>query len=384
MALTTTERSVTGPPATTGSGSSLATGGLDALATAVVTLDGALGIAYVNPSAENLFKISLRHVLGIPLVEAFPDSPELDALVEQARVRTASFTLHNLTVMPAGQAKVEVSCTASPLESGGFSGFVLEFVELHQQLRMARDERVLDQSEANRVLLRNLAHEIKNPLGGLRGAAQLLERELERADLHEYTQVIMKEADRLQTLMDRLLYPNRRPKPVSLNIHEALERVRSLLTAEYPDGLRIRRDYDVSLPALMADQEQVIQALLNIVRNAAQALQGKGEIVIRTRVARQVTMSRRLYRIAAMIEIIDNGPGIPKDIQDKVFHPLFSGRENGTGLGLTIAQNYVQQHQGIIEVESEPGRTCFRLLLPFQANEPAPELTLAAMKYALG
>ncbi|MFN0314410.1 MAG: nitrogen regulation protein NR(II) [Burkholderiales bacterium] len=354
-----------------------ATGGLEVLATAVVALNTAQRISYVNPAAENLFKISQRHVLNVPLAEVFPESPDLEGLVEQARVRSASFTLHGLTVTPAGQPKVEVSCTASPLDSGAFTGFILEFVELHQQLRMARDERILDQSEANRALLRNLAHEIKNPLGGIRGAAQLLERELDRPGLHEYTQVIMKEADRLQTLMDRLL-SNRRPKPALMNIHEALERVRSLLIAEYPNGLRIRRDYDVSLPPLMADQEQVIQAILNVTRNAAQALQGKGEIVIRTRVARQVTMARRLHRIAAMIQITDNGPGIPKDIQDKVFHPLFSGREDGTGLGLTIAQNYIQQHQGIIEVESEPGRTCFTLLLPFHASEPAPDNAMTA------
>ncbi|MSQ58092.1 MAG: PAS domain-containing protein [Betaproteobacteria bacterium] len=360
-----------------------ATGGLEALATAVVALNAEHRIAYVNPAAENLFKISQRHVLDVPLADAFPESPDLEGLVEQAQVRSASFTLHGLTVTPAGQPKVEVSCTASPLDTGGFSGFVLEFVELHQQLRMARDERMLDQSEANRALLRNLAHEIKNPLGGIRGAAQLLERELDRADLHEYTQVIMKEADRLQTLMDRLL-ANRRPKPAPMNIHEALERVRSLLTAEYPNGLRIRRDYDVSLPPLMADQEQIIQAVLNVTRNAAQALHGKGEIVIRTRVARQVTMARRLHRIAAMIQITDNGPGIAKDIQDKVFHPLFSGREDGTGLGLTIAQNYIQQHHGIIEVESEPGRTCFTLLLPFHASEPVPDITLATAKPAPG
>jgi two-component system, NtrC family, nitrogen regulation sensor histidine kinase GlnL len=362
----------------------LATGGLDALATAVIALDSARRIVYVNPAAENLFKISQSHIVDVPLGEAFPDNAELDGLIGQARTSHSSFTLHGLLLAASGQTRVEVSCTASPLESGAFSGFVLEFVELHQQLRMARDERVLDQTEANRALLRNLAHEIKNPLGGLRGAAQLLERELDRADLHEYTQVIMKEADRLQTLMDRLLAPNRRPKPAPLNIHEALERVRSLLVAEYPDGLRIRRDYDVSLPTLMADQEQIIQAILNIVRNAAQALHGKGEIIIRTRVARQVTMARRLHRIAAMIQIIDNGPGIPKDIQDKVFHPLFSGRENGTGLGLTIAQNYVQQHQGVVEVESEPGRTCFTLLLPFQPSDTSPDGSMSAIKSVLG
>jgi two-component system, NtrC family, nitrogen regulation sensor histidine kinase GlnL len=340
-------------------------GGLDALATAVLVVDSEQHIIYVNPAAENLFKISYRHVLNLPLATAFPDSPDLDGIVEQAEARVSSFIQHGLSVTSVGQAKVEVSCTASPLEAGAFRGFLLEFVELQQPLRIIREERVLDQSEANRSLLRNLAHEIKNPLGGIRGAAQLLERELDRADLHEYTQVIMQEADRLQSLMDRLLGPNRRPRLAPLNVHESLERVRSLILAEHPDGLRVRRDYDVSLPALMADKEQVIQTFLNIARNATQALHGKGEIVFRTRVARQITMARRLHRIAAMVQIIDNGPGIPKAIQDKVFYPLFSAREGGTGLGLTIAHNYVQQHQGVIELESEPGRTCFTLLLPF-------------------
>lgn len=364
-------------------GTSSVTFGLDALSTAVVAVGKAHELVYVNPAAENLFKISHRHVLGMSMAEVFLDAPELDGLVEQSRNNASSFTLHDLVIQSLGQSRVEVSCTASPLDTAAFSGFVLEFVELHQQLRMARDERVLDQTEANRALLRNLAHEIKNPLGGLRGAAQLLERELDRADLHEYTQVIMKEADRLQALMDRLLAPNRRPRLAPLNIHEVLERVRSLLTAEYSDGLRIRRDYDVSLPPLMADQEQIIQAVLNVARNAAQALQGKGEIIIRTRVARQITMARRLHRIAAMIEIIDNGPGIPKDLQDKIFHPLFSGRENGSGLGLTIAQNYIHQHQGVIEVESEPGCTCFTMILPFQPSEAAAEHAAASVKSAL-
>jgi two-component system nitrogen regulation sensor histidine kinase GlnL len=231
-------------------------------------------------------------------------------------------------------------------------------------LRIARETRLLDQSEANRWLIRNLAHEIKNPLGGLRGAAQLLERELERPELTEYTQVIMKEADRLQTLVDRLLSPQRLPRLMPLNVHEALERVRSLLLAEFPDGLQINRDYDVSLPPIEADREQIIQALLNIARNAAQALIGKGLVVLRTRVARQVTVARKLNRLAAMIQIVDNGPGVPDELRDKIFFPLVSGREGGTGLGLTLAQNFIAQHHGVIELESAPGRTCFTIVLP--------------------
>src|SRR5688500_11768407 len=182
--------------------------------------------------------------------------------------------------------------------------FRSEFRHIEQQLRIAREERMLDQSQANRELIRNLAHEIKNPLGGIRGAAQLLDRELERPNLHEYTQVIMKEADRLQLLMDRLLTPHRLPQPARLNVHEVLERVRSLILAEYPHDLAIQRDYDVSLPLLRGDREQLIQAVLNVVRNAAQAVRSggtRGEIRLRTRVARQVTLARRRYRHALAV-----------------------------------------------------------------------------------
>jgi two-component system nitrogen regulation sensor histidine kinase GlnL len=183
-------------------------------------------------------------------------------------------------------------------------------------------------------------------------------------ELTEYTQVIMKEADRLQTLMDRLLTPQRLPQLAPINIHEAVERVRSLVLAEFPDGIRISREYDVSLPTVEADKEQIIQALLNIVRNAAQALRGCGDIVLGTRVARQVTLARRLHRLGVMIQVTDNGPGIPEELRDKIFFPLVSGREGGTGLGLTLAQNLISQHQGAIELESEPGRTCFTIVLP--------------------
>jgi two-component system, NtrC family, nitrogen regulation sensor histidine kinase GlnL len=248
-------------------------------------------------------------------------------------------------------------------------GYLVEFRHIEQQLKIAREERMLDQSQANRELIRNLAHEIKNPLGGIRGAAQLLERELERPSLHEYTQVIMKEADRLQLLMDRLLTPHRLPRPADVNVHEVLERVRSVILAEYPHGISVRRDYDTSLPAVHGDREQLIQAMLNIVRNAAQALSASttsagGEVRLQTRVARQVTLSRKRYRLAVEVRIIDNGPGIPEAIHDHVFYPLVSGREGGSGLGLTLAQNFISQHQGVVSFESMPGNTAFTILLP--------------------
>ena len=246
---------------------------------------------------------------------------------------------------------------------------LLEFHPIGMPLKLAREEQMLDQTQANRLLLRNLAHEIKNPLGGIRGAAQLLDQELEKPALREYTQVIVQEADRLRSLMEKLLSPQNASHYSALNIHEVLERVRSVVLAEMPENLSIQRDYDVSLPALVGDKEQLIQAMLNIVRNAAQALQEHGAgglITLRTRIARQVTLIKRRHRLAVMVQIIDNGPGIPPELQDKIFYPLVSGRTGGHGLGLTLAQDLISQHHGTIEFDSEPGRTCFTVLLPLQ------------------
>ena len=341
---------------------------LDALATAVIFTALDHSVVYANSAAENLFKLSSRNVQGHKLSELFADDSALVTAINQAAERNCTYTQHELQLSTAGEERCAVSCSVTPADIGETQGFLLEFTELHQQLRIAREARLLEQSEASRWLIRNLAHEIKNPLGGLRGAAQLLERELERPELTEYTQVIMKEADRLQTLVDRLLTPHRLPRLAPLNVHEALERVRSLLLAEFPQELRVRRDYDVSLPAIEADREQIIQALLNIARNAAQALRGVGLVILRTRIARQVTVARKLHRLAVMIQISDNGPGVPLDIRDKIFFPLVSGREGGTGLGLTLAQNFIAQHHGVVELESEPGRTCFTIILPLTAN----------------
>jgi len=250
---------------------------------------------------------------------------------------------------------------------------LIELRENVQQLKLDREERMIDQSQANKELIRNLAHEIKNPLGGIRGAAQLLELELperQLKELREYTQVIIKEADRLQTLVDRLLAPHRRPHIVGdVNIHEVCERVRSLIVSEFPLGLRIKRDYDLSIPEFRGDKEQLIQAVLNIAHNAAHALSeriaaGDAELIIKTRILRQVTLAKVRYRLALDLHIIDNGPGIPPEIQDRIFFPLVSGRVGGSGLGLTLAQTFVQQHLGVIECESRPGYTDFRMLLP--------------------
>lgn len=337
---------------------------LEHLATAVILLNAESRVAYINPAAEHLFGLSNTNLIGHPLQHAFTYTEQLFATIQSALASQASHIEHDLTLgTQALGHKLHLSCTATPLLLDG-DALLLEFHTIDRPLKLARDEQMLDQTQANRSLLRNLAHEIKNPLGGIRGAAQLLEQELDKPGLREYTQVVIQEADRLRSLVEKLLTPQHAPHFSALNIHEVLERVRSVVLAELPEGLRIQRDYDLSLPELNGDKEQLIQVMLNIVRNAAQAMKGKGQIVLRTRITRQVTLMKKRHRLAVMVQIIDNGPGIPVHLRDKIFYPLVSGRADGHGLGLTLAQDFVSQHQGSIEFESEPGRTCFTVMLP--------------------
>ena len=336
--------------------------GLDLLSSAVVLVDGGLIVRHLNPAAENLFEVSLRQLLGHPLSKLVGEPPELSAALDNALKNNWSYTGHNIRIQRSPDVQLNVDCTVTPVDVGN-AKLLLEVRPIDQQLKAAREEQLAQQQQANRELVRNLAHEIKNPLGGIRGSAQLLERELASEPLKEYTQVIIEEADRLQDLMQRLLSSHRVMQPAQVNIHEILERVRRLIHAEYHEVL-VKRDYDTSLPDITGDREQLIQAILNISRNAAQAMQGKGEIVYRTRAARQVTLAKKHYQLALELQVIDNGPGIPADIRDTIFYPLVSGRENGSGLGLTIAQSFVQQHGGSIEVSSRPGHTCFSLMLP--------------------
>ena len=339
--------------------------GLDLLTTAVVVLDGDLKVMYLNPAAETVFALSQRNVTGHPFAELFVDAQVFGQKLSQALADMRGFVDQELTLTRPGYEPLHVNCVVTPVDMGT-AAMLIEFRHIEQQLRIERETQRLTQHEANRELIRNLAHEIKNPLGGIRGSAQLLERELDRPDLREYTQVIIKEADRLQVLMDRLLTPHRLPQMGTVNIHEVCERVRMLILAEFPEGIQIVRDYDTSLPDLHADREQLIQAVLNVVRNAAQAMNGRGTIELRTRVARQVTLAKTRHKLALELQVVDNGPGIPAAILDRIFYPLVSGREGGSGLGLTLAQTFVQHHHGVIEVESEPGRTCFHIMLPLQ------------------
>ena len=351
--------------------------GLDLLSSSVVLLDDALQVRYINSAAENLLAVSRKAVLGSALTMMVECPAALHEALENASRHGWGYTGQDVELCRNDGGVLHLNCTVNPTELPE-ARLLVEFWPIDQQLKATREERLLEQQIANRELIRNLAHEIKNPLGGIRGAAQLLEHELNNPGLREYTQVIIKEADRLQDLMKRLLSPHRPMQPAPVNIHEILERVRSLLKAEFPTTLTLIRDYDTSLPDLVGDREQLIQAVLNIARNAAQAIQAQaplgqdearapGQLMLRTRVARQVTLAKKRHRLALTLQVIDNGPGIPDDIRERMFYPLVSGREGGSGLGLTLAQSFVQQHQGTIDCESRPGYTCFTLRLPLGA-----------------
>jgi len=341
----------------------------DHLATmiAVVHRDGRC--LFANAAFEHVLGLSRRSVLRGSLFDWFIDVQIVrETVAAVARNDFATSRFEALLRRSIHTDALPVHVIVNHMDRG--DQVVVELVEIEQQTRQDREERALGQAQANKELIRNLAHEIKNPLGGIRGAAQLLEMEVESRALTEYTQVIIQEADRLQALVDRLLAPHRKPHVVSdVNIHEVCERVRSLILAEFPRGLKVERDYDISIPDFRGDREQLIQAVLNIAHNAAQALaeriqRGDACITLHTRIARQVTLGKQLYRLALDLHIEDNGPGIPESIQDRIFFPLVSGRDGGSGLGLTLAQTFVQQHQGMIECVSEPGQTLFKIVIP--------------------
>ncbi len=342
--------------------------GLDLLASAVLLIDAEQQIRYINAAGENLLAVSSRAVLGKTLGAICTCSSTLQSAIDNGLNNNWGYTGQNIEVCRQDGEILNLNCTVTPLRPDIAAGMrlLLELQPIEHHLAATREERLIEQQQASRELIRNLAHEIKNPLGGIRGAAQLLEHELANPAQKEYTQVIIKEADRLQDLMQRLLTPHRAMLPATVNIHEILERVRSLLRAEFPGSLAVHRDYDTSLPELIGDREQLIQAVLNVARNAAQAMAGEGEIILRTRSLRQVTLAKKRYRLAVELKVIDNGPGIPDAIRERMFYPLVSGRDGGTGLGLTIAQNFIQHHHGTIDCASRPGNTVFTMRLPVE------------------
>lgn len=343
---------------------------------AVAVVDRHLRLLHVNPSAEALLAVSRASVIGSPFLHYFrdSDSDSVQETFEQAIEEGNQFTKRKAQWQLHNGEKLTVDYTVTPIPDG--DKMIIEIVALDRLLRISREEALISSQETTRNLVRSMAHEIKNPLGGIRGAAQLLARELPSQELEEFTQIIIEEVDRLRNLVDRMLGPSQLPKFTNINAHEILERIATVIKAECGDDIIIKRDYDPSIPNFTADKELLIQALLNICRNAMQALQ-EGDlneqsfITLRTRIQRQFTIGRQHHNLVCRIDIEDNGPGIPQDILADIFYPMITGRAQGTGLGLAISQHLIQQHQGLIECESRPGQTIFSIYIPLEPRHAA-------------
>ncbi len=345
---------------------------LDGLSTSILIVDAAQTLLYLNVAAETLFGVSRNQVRGRPIAELLIDASALNLVVERAVETWRPISRRELALRPVnGDGELIVDCNVSPFEEPGTPGAALiEISDGTQHQRITRENALLTQIGGSRAMIRQLAHEIKNPLGGLRGAAQLLERQLGDASMREYTSVIISEADRLATLVDTLLGPGHHPRKESVNIHELLQHVGHLLAADAPPNVSVERDYDPSLPPLLLDRHQIIQAMLNLGRNAAQALvQHGGKITLRTRALTNQNIGTKRHRLVASIQFEDTGPGVPEHLRDTLFYPLVTGRPDGTGLGLAVAQDLVSRHDGLIEFESRPGLTTFTILLPFHAPD---------------
>lgn len=337
---------------------------IENLSTALFVFDQGLTLRYMNPSAEVLFGVGTRKVLGLQVQEVFDDCDYFIAHIVDACSTGQAFSEHELSIALTGSRTITVDCTVTPVtEDAENMSILIELQQVDRHLRISRDENLLAQNSATRALLRGMAHEIKNPLGGLRGAAQLLQGELKKEELIEYTRIIIGEADRMQKLVDSMLGPNKVKQAEEINIHEVLERVRSLVLAEAKQ-VSITRDYDPSIPEVQGEKDALIQAVLNIVRNAVEAAQDKCRISLRTRIERKFTIANIRHDLVARIDICDNGPGIAAEMMEKIFYPMITTRAQGTGLGLTIAQTLISRHGGLIACESEPGKTCFTILIP--------------------
>ena len=341
---------------------------LDNLSTAIVLVDSELLLQHMNPAAEALLAMSNEGSTGESITHFFYESEDTEKQLRKAAAQGNHYTKRQENWQLPGSNNITVDYTVTPF--GDLEGLIMEIQPMDRLLRISREEMMTNSHETTRNLIRGMAHEIKNPLGGIRGAAQLLARELPNESLSEYTNVIIDEADRLRNLVDRMLGPNQLPDWQVLNVHESIERVVSIIRAESSDKINLIRDYDPSIPNMQGDKEMLIQALLNIVRNAMQALIESetinAVIQIRTRVQRHYTIGRKHHPLVCRIDIIDNGPGISDTMIEHIFYPMISGRAEGTGLGLTISQHLIHQHNGLIECRSEPGQTRFSLYLPME------------------
>jgi two-component system nitrogen regulation sensor histidine kinase GlnL len=331
----------------------------------VLVVDKTLTVIYLNPAAENLLHISARQASGQPLSQLFLPAEEIASLCERVLETSLTFSCRELEVIVASQ-EITVDCSAAPLE-GHTELVLLEFFDAGGRVRIRGEEELVALQDLSRRIVRQLAHEIKNPLGGLRGAAQLLDRQLSDPKAQAYTSVIIGEADRLAALVDSVLNPSEAPRPSEMNIHEVTEHVAALIQSEGPTDVAISRDYDPSLPTLWADRNQLIQAYLNLARNAVDALEGHGGcLVFRTRALTNLPIAGQRHGLAVSAEVEDDGPGIPEALQATVFYPLVTGGTTGTGIGLTVAQELAGRHEGLIEFESRPGKTVFKMRLPLK------------------
>lgn len=337
------------------------------MATAVLEIDDAMRILYLNSAAEQLLGISAKKAVDQRLTRVLTIPDDLFARLREALDNAQPFTDRHITVEPHGQDPQMVDISLSPhRRTESTAGLILEINTIDRPMRIARDEAMLAQQEHARSLLRGLAHEIKNPLGGLRGAAQLLDRQLPDPELAEYTTIIIREADRLQSLIDRMLGPTTRPRRDPLNLHEVLEHVRKIVIAGAPDGVQVRFDYDPSIPECLTDRDRLVQVILNIAGNALQAIGESGHIVFGSRVISNFTIGGTRHPLVASISIHDNGPGVPEHLTDQIFFPMVTGTDHGTGLGLSIAQSMMNQLGGLIECRSDPGDTTFTVLIPLE------------------
>ncbi|MDP7521790.1 MAG: nitrogen regulation protein NR(II) [Arenicellales bacterium] len=341
---------------------------IDCISVAVLVLGGDLSVHYMNRAAESLLGFSQRRAQGRVLFEILPANESIREAIIEVGGTGHSVTLRevelNLVVADRG---VRVDCTVTHLsQSTGQEQFVVEFSKVNRLTQLAREKAMVERHNASHAVIRGLAHEIRNPLGGLRGAAQLLDRELDNREQREFTRIIIAEADRLCALVNRLTGSYRQPVMRPLNVHQVLEHVRKLVSAEANSSLVITRDYDPSLPDVVGDSDQLIQALLNIVRNAVQAMEGRGRIVLRTRIERQFTVGNHRYRNVVRADVEDNGPGIDNKIKEQIFFPMVTSRPEGSGLGLAIAEEIICRHGGLIDYESEQGSTCFSIYLPVE------------------
>jgi two-component system nitrogen regulation sensor histidine kinase GlnL len=348
---------------------------LDVLSTGVIMVDAHLCVVYANVGAQDLLAVGLNKARGRPIAELFAESQILDSILRRSLERNETCSGHEMLLTPiAATGRREpavVDVTVTPLE-GQVTGthLLLELADARLRQRITRESEMLSRLDGSRLMIRQLAHEIKNPLGGLRGAAQLLDRELHDGALNEYTTVIINEADRLRALVDSMLGPSQPPQLELVNIHELCERVFQLLRGESVSGVVIDRDYDPSLPSGRFDRNQIIQALLNVARNALQAVDpSNGRVTLRTRALSNMSIGTVQHRLVANLQVEDNGHGVPPELHRSVFYPLVTSRPSGTGLGLAVAQDLVTRHRGIIEFESRPGHTVFSLLLPIEGTE---------------